>query len=291
MKRRGIIRLSHLRIVLIAACLVAVGHTAQAVQWGGMKADKILFLGNSITFSGSNAAIGWPGNWGMAATAQSKDYVHILTTAINATTGGSLTVSPAGSGGAQNIASIANIFERNFYTYTNSQIQTQIDYGADIVVLQFADNMGSLDTDAAKAVFKSKLETMMNGLRASSNPHIFVTGKILWPDPVTDAIKQQVCAEDPTHRIFVDTNAFCTDPTNRGSSEGVFSDPGVASHPGDKGMQFIADTLYSAMESHAAAPEPASGALIISGLCCCGWRYRARVAAFSKHCSTLFHRR
>lgn len=264
MKRWNILRLSHLRIVLMVACPAAVGHAAQAVEWGSMTADRILFLGNSITLHGPKPDIDWSGNWGMAATAQSKDYIHRLTTAINATTGGSLTVSPVGGGGADNIVSIADSLERGYSSYTNSQLQTQINYHANIVVLQFGENidMGSFDG----VTFKSRLETLVSGLKTSSNPNIFMTGEILASNSVVDAIKQQVCGEDPMHRVFVDMSAFRADPTNRASSEGMFSDPGVQWHPGDKGMQFIAGTLYAAMESRAAAPEPSTIVLLVTGL-------------------------
>ena len=80
-----------------------------------------------------------------------------------------------------------------------------------------------------------------------------MTGLIIWPNPVVDAIKREVCALDPTHRVFVDLSNYRQDPTNIASSEGVFSQPGVAAHPGDKGMKFIAERLFAVMDAHAAA--------------------------------------
>ena len=39
---------------------------------------SILCVGNSILAHGPSESIGWSGSWGMAASAQDKDYFHLL---------------------------------------------------------------------------------------------------------------------------------------------------------------------------------------------------------------------
>jgi hypothetical protein len=226
-----------------------------------MEANSILFLGNSITLHGPY--IGWSteGDWGMAASEKSKDYVHQLTTRLNAATGGSLAVAhpnplpnrwypsdplPDWDG---NVLNIADLFERNFNTWNNARIQNQLDAKPDIVVLQFGENMGG----GTPGQFATALNNLLTGLKASSNPHIFITSHIIGSDPATDVIKRQACAADPSHRMFVDLN-------------GRVNLSGEAGHPNDAGMKTISDALFDAMVVQS-VPEPSSIALlIIAGL-------------------------
>jgi len=215
-------------------------------MFGSLKADRILFLGNSLTLHGPKAEIGWAGNWGMAASAQDKDYVHLLTAAIVARTGGRLVLEPTpvdGTKSAESVLNIANILEREYAIYESARIRKQLDWKANIVVLQCGENVPPKDFDA-KAFHKS-LQTLLNDLKESSNPQIFVTGNILWGNPGLDEIKRKVCEEDPVHRTFVDISAYQSDiPLN-----------GPVGHPSDVGMKLIADTLFVAISKKADSVE------------------------------------
>ena len=68
---------------------------------------RILFLGNSITLHGPKPDIGWTGNWGMAASSEDKDYVHLVTSALAQHTGSTPQIM------VRNIAD----FERGYATY------------------------------------------------------------------------------------------------------------------------------------------------------------------------------
>ena len=218
----------------------AVARAAKPVSSG-----RILFLGNSITLHGPYVAWSRVGGCRMAASAPEKDYVHLLASAIATHTGAPLRIAPTPSDlprwyygnpplavGDANVLNIADIFERNYATWENSRIQRQIDGKPDIVVLQFGENMVPGD----KEKFKVALETLMTGLKKSSNPRIFVTSFILGSNPAIDKIKRQVCDEDPGRRVFVDLSAAHVDAS------------GAAGHPGDAGMKTIADTIWKAVQ-------------------------------------------
>lgn len=49
---------------------------------------KVLFIGNSITNHRPAPEIGWFGNYGMAASAKEKDYVHVAASLLDVPLGG-----------------------------------------------------------------------------------------------------------------------------------------------------------------------------------------------------------
>lgn len=233
---------------------------ARPAMLGTMEAESILFLGNSVTLHGVAEQLGWPHLCGMAASAPEKDYVHVLTAAIDARTGGHLRISPTetqedGLTLAANIVNIADLFERNYSTYTDERLQGQLELKPDIVVLQLGENV-VMDTFGAEA-FKAGIESLMAGLKAASDPCIFVTSHILGANTAMDDIKRQVCAEDPERRVFVDLTTFGQDPANFASAEPHYTGV-IVGHPGDKGMATIADALLRAMVEHGKAAEAAA---------------------------------
>jgi hypothetical protein len=269
---RRIVRIVHSLQIVVCAYLLATSLSAQAdsVYLGSMQADKILFLGNSITFCPREGSTDW---WGASASTVDKDYAHLLTQRMNAATGGSLTIEPPNPRDGYdannrwypsyglpnwngNILNIADIFERNYNTWDNARIKNQLALKANLVVLQFGENMENRPLNAsAAAAFKNSLRALVTALKESSNPEIFITGCILVSDPGVDAIKREIVAEDPTHRVFVDLS----DVMKHADSSGAFG------HPSDAGMTRIADSLFAAMVTHS-TPEPSSAALLSTAM-------------------------
>lgn len=267
-------RMHRVAFVLTIACSMLLGSAGQmsATCLGTMDADRILFLGNSITLHGPYVGWALDGHWGMAASEESKDYVHVLAGKIEAATGGSLALAcpnplptdvwhygdalPNRNGNIQNIY---DIFEQNYSTWENARIQNQLADKPNIVVLQFGENLVSGTTLQLAAA----LDTLLTGLKESSNPHIFITSQIIGANAAVDAIKRQACAKDPSHRVFVDLS-------------GVVDLSGDAGHPNDAGMATIADSLYNAMVVHS-VPEPNSlTLLLVAGALFGGLAWRRR---------------
>jgi uncharacterized lipoprotein len=63
-----------LKLFLVLLLLAGCGSSS--------KAKDLLVIGNSITQYGANPAIGWNGNWGMAAPSANEDFSHLVASAL-----------------------------------------------------------------------------------------------------------------------------------------------------------------------------------------------------------------
>lgn len=249
-------------LVGVGAMLVGAAQAQPVegpVKLGSMRAGSVLFLGNSITLHGVVEAYGWPHFCGMAASTPANDWVHRVAAGLVERTNTLLYVSPhdrqdePGPDGevtvtSANVLNIADVFERNYGTYDASRLAPQLAARPDIVVLQCGENTPRETFDAA--AYRAGLRRLLGDLEATGCPTIFVTSQILGGGGELDVIKQEVCAEAPARRIYVDLSAFGADPTNLASAEPYYSGI-IVGHPGDKGMTFIADGVLGAMLKHA----------------------------------------
>ncbi len=198
---------------------------------------KILFLGNSITLHGPSKKVDWSGNWGMAASAQEKDYVHLVTQALSKKDG------RAPETLVKNIAT----FEREYAAYdASAQLKDAAAFGADLIVLCIGENVPNLATDAAKGQFKDGVVKMLNSVQAGRKPVIVVRSSF-WANAAKDGALKQACAD--VGGIFVDISALGKDEKNFARSERPFKHAGVANHPGDAGMRAIADAIATAVKA------------------------------------------
>ena len=232
-----------LRTVLLTAAVSASLATAgPAATNKGVR--KILFLGNSITLHGPSPRIGWSGNWGMAASAKEKDFVHLVTSRLGKIMG----IAPEAK-----VLSIAR-FERQYGTYdVDGSLKDAFEFGADLVIVAIGENVRKLKSEDAKAQFKAGVMKLLRGLKKGEHPTIVVRS-CFWPNATKDQILKQACAE--VGGVFVDIGNLGKDERNYARSEREFKHKGVAAHPGDRGMQAIADAILAVVvKQEAAAPR------------------------------------
>jgi hypothetical protein len=206
---------------------------------------RILFLGNSITLHGPKADIGWDGNWGMAASSPDKDYVHLVTRALAQHTGSMPQIL---------VGNIAD-FERAYATYdVDSQMKDLFAFDPDLVVLAIGENVTALGSEDAKAQFKAGVMNILRCALAKRHP-LLVVRSCFWADAAKDQVLRQACQE--AGGIFVDAGPLGREPANAARSERTFTHDGVAGHPGDKGMNALADLIVQAILQRGAAPSSA----------------------------------
>jgi hypothetical protein len=227
--------------ILVAAFLAqaAAGEdqkTPAGKLLGGKKADRIMFLGNSITLHGPSRAVDWSGNWGMAASGTDKDYVHILTDLIAKRTGKRPEIL---------VTNIAD-FERNSDTYDiAAKLKDPMAFKPDIVVVAIGENVPPLNSEVLKTKFKDRFLKLLTTIQSDGHPAIVVRN-CFWTEPVRNELMRQSCAA--VGGVFVDLSGLDKDESNYARSERKYTHSGVAAHPGDKGMKAIADALFRAMQ-------------------------------------------
>ena len=214
--------------------LLIAGFVSQSFAQTSFK--KVLFLGNSITKHGPKADIDWSGNWGMAASAAAKDYVHVFTTSLTQMQGSAPTIL------VKNIAD----FERAHQAYDfATKLKEAIDFQADLIVLAISENVPALKTPEAKTQFQADVTALLKSIQGNHRPVILVRS-CFWADAAKDGALRGAC--DAVSGVYVDISALGKDKKSFGRSERPFKHAGVANHPGDAGMAAIAAALMKALE-------------------------------------------
>ena len=215
-------------VFILLACFVT-----QTFAQTGFK--KVLFLGNSITKHGPKADIDWSGNWGMAASAESKDYVHLATKALTEKFGAAPEVL------VKNIAD----FERAYAAYDiATKLKEAADFQADLIILAIGENVPGLKTKEDKEKLQESLTKLLTTLKGDRKPTILVRS-CFWANAAKDEALKGACAA--VGGVYVDIGALGKDEKNFARSERPFKHAGVANHPGDQGMAAIAEALVKAL--------------------------------------------
>lgn len=230
-------RYQALPLLLCAACCTGAdscGEPARQLR-PEINVERILFLGNSITWHGPAPEIGWNDNWGMAASIRAKDYVHVATDELAGLSGKVPQVM------ASNIAE----FEQTPATYdVGARLEAEWAFKPTLVIVAIGENVGALRTAQDKARFATGFAGLLAAIKTAGQPSILVRS-CFWADATKDAIMKQACMD--AGGIFVDIGMLGRNKSNFANSERYFANAGVGAHPGDRGMKAIADALIKAL--------------------------------------------
>lgn len=214
---------------------------------------RIVCIGDSVTAHpymapNENPAGYWLQEWGMAASAEEKDYAHVLASMFDKTEDNvSLDVINFNS---WELAE-ASMVPRASYLSTLDPLFGSDKEEADLIVLQLGENCTAYQSLAAD------FGALIDYLRAKApNAEILATGTVIIMDPprngAVDSIKQQVCSQKGV--IYVDMSGYnesmwVGEGTQIVNPQGQVTVISVSqrTHPGDYGMQWIAEQIYNAL--------------------------------------------
>jgi hypothetical protein len=206
-------------VVVITAGCARVGKT----QTGSKQPVKVVVIGNSIVRHGPNEALGWKGDWGMAASAEEFDFVHQLASKIRS-------INPQAKVEGFNLAD----FERNYTNFEASKLDPLRD--ADILIFKLSENVDP--ALIVKQDFKGHYLRILDSVSAGKQARIILADGF-WPSPVNDVVRQ--IAQEKNYP-FVQLHDLFQDSTM--TAKGLFEHQGVANHPSDKGMAAISDRIW-----------------------------------------------
>ena len=206
----------------------SIGQNAADVRaFGDSGHPRVLILGNSILRHGPKPSIGWTNDWGMAASALDKDYVHLLAAKIKAK-------YPKASFAMSNVA---GTFERKFREGVDLKrnFAWMRGWRPDLVIMFFGANCPK-DYDAKPdGAFGRELTALRNYL-ANGGKTRFVVCEGFYDRPVLDAEKRAMAEK------YGDTVVPMGDIRARDDVRGRYN------HPSDNGMRLIAERIWDRLE-------------------------------------------
>ncbi len=197
--------------------------------------DSILAIGNSITWRTEQADIGWLNNWGMAASNEDRDWVHLLKSSISKDQATDVDLY------------IWKTIDLNFLSNKSlhemetewGEIQKRKpDYGA--IFIQIGGNALNTEVDN----FEKPYKKLLDFLKEKTTAKIFLLSTWSFSNNYPNANKIIQSLAEKYSAAYVDISFLSEHPDFTAKNEPICMDASVADnvclHPGDKGMEAIA---------------------------------------------------
>lgn len=189
-------------------------------------ATKGVFIGNSITFSPANPAVGWDHSSGMAASSAATDFAHLAGEALHLWSPTFINFAALEREPAANRSRIA-------------ELTAAID-DATAVTIQLGDNVAP---DPARiAEFTTAYHELLDAAKRGRSLVCVSTWWELW---AKDTMIQEACEARGGTYVYIGDIRY--DPKNRDPFEGPqYTDPSIQDHPHDWSMALIAERVIAA---------------------------------------------
>ena len=213
--------------------LLLAASNKSSIEWNSANYNY-LAIGNSITIHPLNEY--WWNECGMAATTAENDYVHLVASSLD-----------------------AKFYAYNFSTWelmghdrgeTLSLLDGLLSEKLDLVTIQLSENATDLST------FESDFEELIRYVqKRAPDARLLVIGDF-WDKKQKDAMKQKACEKTKVELVRLDEikglkkyqcGMGITVYDNNGNPHTV-EHAGVANHPGDAGMKWIADRIVEVVK-------------------------------------------
>ena len=185
---------------------------------------KVMVLGNSILRHGPRKEIGWDRDWGMAASAPEKDFVHQLFSMI--------------IGGGKDVymrVRQASDWEVSCDRSEYPDFEEDKDFDADLIVFKLGENV----TERVVNEFREGVKRFVYFLKKDNTKFVFAT--CFWKNPIVDEGIREIAKE--LGAPLIELGDLGDDKEMKAT--GQFEHTGVCAHPSDKGMLEIAKRIYS----------------------------------------------
>lgn len=193
---------------------------------------KVLFVGNSITKHAPKPDIGWYGNWGMAASYEEKDYVHVAVSMLRER-----------FGEVDYMLINAADWERNYWdAQVLEQYRAAREFEADVVVIRLGENTWSVRDRLGEIDYAPHFDRMIRYFASKETAKVIVTD-LFWHKEVIDSVIRRVATENGYTLIGLNDLG----DADENMAIGEYEHHGVSIHPNDTGMERIARRIVDAI--------------------------------------------
>jgi hypothetical protein len=191
---------------------------------------KVLILGNSITWHPPGPDIKWFGNWGMAASSEEKDFLSLLTKKIK-------------ENNELNEVLGKNVypFERGYETINLTEFEELKTFKADIIIIRFGENITEKER-AENPQLQVAVKAFVDYL-ADGRPVKVILTTPFW----TNLGVNQNFLSLSTKNNWPLVSLHDLGLANENMALERFENPSVGRHPGDLGMERIANRIWTVL--------------------------------------------
>ena len=201
-------------------------HVVQIVDKGAKL--NVLFIGNSITRHAPKESIGWSGNWGMAASCEERDYVHVVVAGLEE------------KYGPVNFCTVCGAdWERSYWDSAElERLSAARNFKADIIVCRIGENIWGSRDKLATIPLEPYFDHMIKWFNVQNTERLVITD-LFWAFDGVDSVIRSVAAKNGYTLVGINdlgAQDCC-------KALGQFWHDGVQIHPNDEGMKRIAERI------------------------------------------------